>query len=94
VLALLLSITLTPAVLLSGGACWLTCHVPRSTHNRLLEYGIVDYVSSQRDLDGDSRITWSAHFEHLPAGVGPAYCAITRDDGKVETATYPLLVVE
>lgn len=82
------SISLSPRVVMAGGSFWLTCRVPRDSHNRMLEYGVVDLrPGSQRDLEGDAaQITWKALVERVPCDVGPAYCAVKTDDGRWERA--------
>jgi hypothetical protein len=88
------TIKLRPQVVMKGGAFWLTCRVPRNPHNRLLEYGVVDYrPGSQRQLDGDrAQITWQVLVEHLPCDVGPAYCAVQTDDGRWERVQHPIVI--
>lgn len=88
------SISVRPRVIMAGGAFWLTCRVPRDSHNRLLEYGVVDLrPGSQRDLEGDAaQITWKVLVERVPCDVGPAYCAVKTDDGRWERAALPITV--
>lgn len=81
------AIHVNPRVLMAGSAFWLTCTVPRDARNRELAYGVVDFRDSRRQLDGDSApITYQTLIEHVPCAVGPAYCAIRRNDGTGDQA--------
>ena len=78
------SIQVNPHVVMAGQAFWLTCHVTRDSHNRMLEYGVVNFrEGSQRQLDGErAQATWKILIEHTPCDIGPAYCALLTDDGR------------
>lgn len=88
------TIKVRPQVLMKGSAFWLTCRVPKDEHNRMLEYGVVDYrPGSQRQLEGaQAQITWQVLVERTPCGVGPAYCAVQTDDGRWARAELSLNV--
>jgi hypothetical protein len=60
----------------------LTCSVRRDPANRLLQYGIMNYMErSERDLDGEKApVTHMFHYTHIPCGAGPAYCMVIRAD--------------
>lgn len=73
------SVSVYPSVIMAGGELRLRCRIAPHPDNRLLEYGIQNVASSQRDLDGDqSRLTWEAPYPHIPCDAGSAYCAIYR----------------
>lgn len=77
------TIDVNPRAIMVGNAIRLRCRVPRDEHNRKLEMGVVDYVSSQYDLEGDAApVTWERLITHMPCDVGPAYCAVQVDDGR------------
>lgn len=78
-----LSIRITPQVVMRGAAMRLTCRVDQDPRNRVLEYGIDGYTRTQMDLDGEhSRVTFERIIERIPCDVGPAYCALYRNEGK------------
>lgn len=86
----LVSIKVLPRVVMAGGAMRITCKVPRRAENRKLAAGIANYTSTERQLDGEeSRITWEFLFDHMPCGVGPAFCAVSGTD-RDQLATQPI----
>jgi hypothetical protein len=77
------AIRIRPRVVMRDGAVWLTCRVPRDAANRRLNYGVVDLRDSARQLDGDAApALWQVLIDHIPCGVGPAYCVITTATGR------------
>lgn len=78
------SIAIRPSVVMSGGAFWLTCTVPRNPHNRTVEWGVANFrEGSQRDMEGEAApVTYKVLIEHVPCDAGPAYCAVRTDDAR------------
>lgn len=76
-----------------GGTVRVTCRVPRDEKNRWLDVGIADLQASRRQLDGEkSRITWEFYFDHIPCGVGEAYCRVITNTGQQSLAHLPIEV--
>ncbi len=71
---------------------FLTCKVDRNPANRLLQYGFADYTMSDQQLNGDDdRPTHGPFtFKHVPCGVGPAFCVVSRNDGSRVAAKQPI----
>ena len=91
--ALALAISISPTVLSEYGSLWLTCRVGRDARNRTLEYGVVDYVSSLRELAGVyAPVTWQLRMDRVPCDVGPAFCLVSRSDGSRERVIADFLV--
>lgn len=77
-------ITIRPAVLMAGQTLQIRCRVEPHEQNRWLEYGVEDYTSSGRQLDGaDAPITTTTFFDRIPCGVGVAFCNVTAQGGQV-----------
>lgn len=88
-------IRISPQVLMAGGAFWLTCRVPHNARNRRLDYGVVDLRDSQRQLEGEQApMTFQTLIEHVPCDVGPAYCAVIRNDGSFSRAIQAFQVAD
>ena len=88
-----LAITATPRVILVNQAVRLTCHVPRRPDNRLLTYGLTNYLESERNLEGEhAPITTQVLFKGVPCEVTAAYCRVTRSGGSHEQAVMSLKI--
>lgn len=82
-----------PRVLIAGGTVRLRCSVPRQAENRQLDYGIEGLSASSVPLEGESAaVTRQVYLQHVPCGVGDAYCAVTRSDGSTRRAVQALSI--
>ena len=89
-----LTINVNPRFVQANGYLRLTCRVPRQAENRQLRYGIVNYMESGRDLEGENaKITWEAPFDHVPCGSSEAYCTVIRNDGTRDRAVMQFLMI-
>ena len=89
-----ISIKMYPQQLMKGEGTWLTCRVTPDLKNKALEYGLTDYTSSTRELDGyDAPITWGPYlYKAVPCYVSEGYCLITHNDGSFDRASTKLIV--
>ena len=89
-----LSVRAVPAFVQPGGAVRITCRVQPDAKNRKIEFGVEDYYSVTRELDGeDAPITWERIVDHLPCGAGRAFCRVTRADRSSRLVVAPLEVI-
>jgi hypothetical protein len=90
------SIRLTRLVYMvgTGQSIGIYCIVPRHADNRRLWWGIQNYTSSERQLDGaDSPKFFGPFlFQHLDCDVGAAFCELARADGHHEIVVQPFEV--
>lgn len=71
-----------------------TCTVPRNPENRRLVMGVEGLRSSDRQLDGDdSPVTHNLFIDHVPCGVGPAFCTLIQSNGKERKAVLAVRVI-
>ena len=88
------AIRLLPHTLMVGATVRITCKVQRDASNRMLTWGIGDYVTSDRPLEGESaRVTWQWDVPHIPCDVGPAFCIVTKNDGTRQGITEQMEIV-
>lgn len=89
------SVRVSPAVVLANGATRVTCTVPRSADNRMLEMAIPGYSRSEYPLDGESApVTHARIIDHLPCGVDEVDCRIFTAGGQTFAAVTSLTVAE
>lgn len=69
-----LTLRVSPAFVLAGGAVRVTCFVPPRDEYRAVGYGLAGVRSSIRDADG---LSYELLIEHVPCGEWTAYCAVS-----------------
>lgn len=73
----LLTITVSPRVVMAGGSIRVTCRVVRDQANRWLDIGVVGYRASGEQLDGaDAFVTHDLTVDHVPCDVSLAFCRL------------------
>jgi hypothetical protein len=75
------TVKVVPAVVFPGHTFRVDCRVPPQIGNRKVEVGIDGLGSSQFDISDTGPTLFTREFKHADCGVGPAYCAVFRNDG-------------
>ena len=71
------SIKVDRATFFAGGNLMVTCTVPRHPDNRKVAAVVVNYTSSERELNGEeSPVTHRFEFKKIPCGVPEARCIL------------------
>jgi hypothetical protein len=90
-----ITIRVDKTVLYAGQDITVTCVVPRHEDNRKVEALLLDFTSSEKQLNGDSQdaITNVFTFKKVPADVYQAACQLTDKYGKHANAVQTLQVI-
>jgi hypothetical protein len=88
------TIKVSRTVLYPGDSLVVTCSVPRHEDNRKIEGILVDYTSSEHQLNGaDSAITHRFEFKKVPEDTDTAACRLTDKYGRQAVDRQTLQVV-
>lgn len=77
-------VTVSPHVVLEGGAAHVICRVPLDARNRWVDIGVEGWFATGREIHGeDGPITFDLPTQdHAPCDAGPAFCELRRNSGK------------
>lgn len=80
-----------PRVVAQNGNVRWRCTIPKDAANRRMRGGFEYYRSFEESLDGAAaRVIFERVFQEVPCDPGPAYCEVTRNDGKTSRVTAQL----
>ena len=89
----IVSISIRPGAVMAGGAIRVTCSVPRHADNRWLVIGVEGTRQSGSQIDGENGPSIKDLLvEGIPCDAGPAYCEVTRNNGKTYRAERAIVV--
>lgn len=87
------SLDVRPAIVQAGHLVRITCRVPRAAENRELRIALEPVQASDRQLDGDSAVTWTMDFDRVPCWAEAVSCSLRSIGLRDAVVRRPLEIV-